>query len=104
MDDIADFEEFIEHTKRSRDQIGLRRYLRDNDNPFEKYTVEEFYNRYRFKQETVKNVLVPLVAPFLAKPTRRGMPFAPEVMVLGTLRYYATGTCQVCCFFLSLAP
>ncbi|XP_035453024.2 putative nuclease HARBI1 isoform X1 [Spodoptera frugiperda] len=93
MFDFADFIDFVEFAKRHR-EVGPRRYLRDYSDPFRKYSTREFQERYRFTPESVKSVILPLLAPDLRKPTKRGLPFAPEIMVLLSLRYYATGSLQ----------
>lgn len=94
MSDLEDFMDFADYVRRHR-EVGLRRYLRDYSDPFTKYSNREFHARYRFTPETIKNVILPLVSSELDKPTRRGLPFHPEIMLLVTLRYYATGSFQV---------
>ncbi|CAH2096928.1 unnamed protein product [Euphydryas editha] len=93
MNDLEDFVEFVNYARRFR-ETGPRRYLRDYSNPFTKYSVSEFYARYRFTPHTVKNIILPMLEPDLSHRTKRGLPFAPEVMILLTLRYFATGTFQ----------
>ncbi|XP_045505811.1 putative nuclease HARBI1 isoform X2 [Colias croceus] len=93
MSDLIDFIDFVDYARRNR-EVGPRRYLRDNSDPFKKYSVQEFHARYRFTPDSVKNVILPLLAPDLRKPTKRGLPFAPEIMLLLTLRYFATGSFQ----------
>ncbi|XP_028157890.1 putative nuclease HARBI1 [Ostrinia nubilalis] len=92
MSDLSDFVEFVEYARRFR-EVGPRRYLRDYSDPFTKYSVQEFHARYRFTPESVKSVLLPMLDG-LRKPTKRGLPFAPEIMLLLTLRYFATGSFQ----------
>lgn len=94
MSDLLDFIEFIDHARRYR-QVGPRRYLRDYSDPFSKYSVQEFHSRYRFTPESIKNVIMPMLASDLSTLTKRGLPFAPETMLLLTLRYFATGSFQV---------
>ncbi|KOB53836.1 Uncharacterized protein OBRU01_25937, partial [Operophtera brumata] len=93
MSDLLDFIEFVDYARRFR-QVGPRRYLRDYSDPFTKYSVQEFHARYRFTPESVKNVILPMLASDLSNPTKRGLPFAPEIMLLLTLRYFATGSFQ----------
>lgn len=94
MSDLMDFIEFVEYARRYR-EVGPRRYLRDYSDPFSKYSVPEFHARYRFTPEFVKGFIMPMVEYDLRRPTKRGLPFAPEIMLLLTLRFYATGSFQV---------
>lgn len=94
--ELLEFAQYVDYIRRARDQVP-RRYLRDHSDPFRKYTPKDFFELYRLSPRTVKNCVVPLLAPHLKKSSRRGLPFAPEVMVLASLRYYATGSFQVKC-------
>ncbi|CAF4936163.1 unnamed protein product [Pieris macdunnoughi] len=93
MENLDDFVEFYEYSRKHR-ASGPRCYLRDFSNPFEKYSVAEFHSRFGFTQNSVKNILMPLLEPDLKATSRRGLPFPPEIMVLLTLRYFATGSFQ----------
>ncbi|XP_045542841.1 putative nuclease HARBI1 [Papilio machaon] len=94
MSDFDQFVEFVQYTKRFRNVgVGPRRYLRDYSDPFSKYSVEEFHARYRFTPDVVKSVILPMLES-IRKPSKRGLPFPPEIMLLITLRYYATGSFQ----------
>lgn len=93
MSSYEDFVEFVEYAKRCKERP--RRYLRDHSNPFEKYSDEEFFKRYRFTPQAIKNAILPILASHLKRPSKRGLPFAPELMLLVTLRFYATGCFQV---------
>lgn len=94
MSDLEEFIEFVAYAGRHR-APGPRRYLRDYTDPFRKYSVTEFYSRYRFTPRTVKDRILPLLEPDLRRPSRRGLPFAPEIMLLLTIRFFATGSFQV---------
>lgn len=94
MSDLEDFIEFVDYARRHREP-GPRRYLRDYGDPFRKYSSIEFHARYRFTPEAVKDKILPLVETDLRRPTRRGLPFGPEIMLLVTLRFFATGSFQV---------
>lgn len=95
MSDFEQYVEFVQYTKRFRNVgVGPRRYLRDYSDPFTKYSVEEFHTRYRFTPDVVKSVILPMLES-IRKPSKRGLPFPPEIMLLITLRYYATGSFQV---------
>lgn len=72
-----------------------KRYIRNEDNnPMHFYTDQEFKKRYRFSKETVQHTILPLIdnIQFI---NRRGLPFPPLMMLLISLRFYATGTFQV---------
>lgn len=56
----------------------------------------EFKKRYRFSKNTVKNVIMPLIADKLSHFNNRGLPIPPEIQLLIALRFYATGSYQVC--------
>ncbi|CAG5008848.1 unnamed protein product [Parnassius apollo] len=94
MSDYEEFVDFVEYARRFREP-GPRRYLRDYSDPFQKYTVQEFYSRYRFIPQAIKNTIMPMLEPHLKKPSSKGLLFAPEIMILVTLRYYATGSFQM---------
>lgn len=68
-------------------------YIRDATNPFELPT-QNFKKRFRFNQESVL-FIVSLIRNNLVKSDNRGLPVAPEIAVLLTLRYYATASFQV---------
>ena len=68
-------------------------YIRDADNPFE-MRADKFQKRYRFYQDSVLYI-TSLIRGDLEKVDRRGLPIAPEIAVLLTLRFYATASFQV---------
>ena len=72
-----------------------KRYIRDVYDPLTFYNDEEFRIRFRFRKETVVQVLLPLVTDCLNKHTRRGLPIVPVIQLLLSLRFYATGNYQV---------
>lgn len=72
------------------------RYLRDVQDP---YNCENFKKRYRFSQDVVKSVILPLIDQDLRKPYNRGHPIAPELQILVCLRFYATASFQVSFFY-----
>lgn len=75
------------------------RYLRDVQDP---YTCDNFKKRYRFSQDVVKSVILPLIYQGLTKPDNRGHPIAPELQILVCLRFYATASFQVSFFLLTV--
>lgn len=97
-EELQEFQHFLDFTQRAKQQVS-RQYLRDFDDPFTKYSVKDFFARYRFTPQVVKNNIIPMVDSDLRKPTARGLPFAPEIMILISLRYYATGSFQVCSYY-----
>lgn len=72
------------------------RYLRDVQDP---YNCENFKKRYRFSQDVVKSVILPLIDQDLRKLSNRGHPIAPELQILVCLRFYATASFQVSFFY-----
>ncbi|XP_063899592.1 putative nuclease HARBI1 [Helicoverpa armigera] len=70
------------------------RYLRDVQDP---YHCENFKKRYRFSQDVVKSVILPLIDQDLRKLCNRGHPIAPELQILVCLRFYATASFQIVC-------
>lgn len=70
-------------------------YLREVVNPFQLYCDEEFRRRYRFRKETVRNYILPLLQNSLQHQTKQGLPISVENQVLIALRFYATGSIQV---------
>lgn len=72
-----------------------KRYIRnEDDNPMRFYTDHEFKKRYRFSKETVQHIILPLLDN-IQYINRRGLPVSPLMMLLISLRFYATGTFQV---------
>lgn len=83
-------------------QIRLtKQYLRDATNPFE-LPPQNFKKRFRFSQESVI-FIVSLLRNNLVKSDNRGLPVAPEIAVLLTLRYYATASFQVNYFKINIS-
>ncbi|XP_026736278.1 putative nuclease HARBI1 [Trichoplusia ni] len=70
------------------------RYLRDVQDP---YNIENFKKRYRFSQDVVKSVILPLIDQDLRRLSNRGNPIAPELQILVCLRFYATASFQIVC-------
>ena len=73
-----------------------KRYLRDLVNPLEFYGEDDFRRRFRFRKDSFVNVVLPLVEEELSQPTNRGLPISPVHQLLLALRFYATGSYQVC--------
>lgn len=72
-----------------------KRYIRDNQNPFEFFNEQEFKKRFRFSKNSVIFGILPLVEEGLAKINNRGLPISPILQLLICLRFYATASFQV---------
>lgn len=72
----------------------FRNNLRDLNNPFEKYTQNEFITRFRFSKETTI-FICDMLRENLSRPTQRHDSVSVELQVLSALRFYATGTFQI---------
>lgn len=91
---MSDFEDFIDYLYENPYDYPARRYLRDAENPLECYDGEQFQKRFRFRKETVVDVLLPLIA-LETNATNKGLPIPPIIQLLITLRFFATGNFQV---------
>ncbi|XP_064465032.1 putative nuclease HARBI1 [Ornithodoros turicata] len=70
-----------------------RRLLYEQQNPLERYTNEDFKQRYRLSKATVVSIVEELLLrPY---PNGRGSPLPPLLQVTTTLRFYAAGTFQL---------
>lgn len=95
-EEIDDYLEFIAYKEEKKENGRIsKRYLRDNDNPLEFWSAEEFRERYRFNKETVIDTIVPLVQEELVKTNNRGLPITPLLQVLICLRFYGSAYFQV---------
>ncbi|XP_050517180.1 putative nuclease HARBI1 [Diabrotica virgifera virgifera] len=72
-----------------------RRYIRDMQNPLQFYSDNEFRKRYRFRKQTVIEIMLPVIYDEMVKINRRGLPFPPILCLLVALRFYATGNFQI---------
>lgn len=72
-----------------------KRYIRDGQNPFEFYNEWEFKRRFRFAKDSVMFRILPLIEEGLSKVNNRGLPIAPVLQLLISLRFYATASFQV---------
>lgn len=76
------------------DRVRLPKvYIRDAQDPFQT-PIESFKKRFRFCQDSVIYI-TNLIRVHLQKVDNRGLPIAPEIAVLLTLRFYATASFQV---------
>ncbi|KYN17286.1 Putative nuclease HARBI1 [Trachymyrmex cornetzi] len=95
---MEDFDNFydIENVEINNCIVRLqKRYIRDAENPLEYYSDEEFRKRFRFKKVSVRDILLPIIAQDLEKPTMRGLPISPMMQLLIALRFYATNSFQI---------
>lgn len=96
LDEFEEFEDILENVGQRNQLVHLpRRYIRDAENPLERFEDSEFKKRYRFDKDTVTETLLPLVIEALEKPTNRGLPIPPVLQLLVALRFYATSSFQV---------
>lgn len=64
--------------------------LSDSENPLEYLSNDIFVRTYRFKKETVQDILQ-MILHGLTYDTNRGHPVPPIINLLITLKYFATG-------------
>ncbi|CAI6355343.1 unnamed protein product [Macrosiphum euphorbiae] len=69
------------------------RLFRGRSNPLEEFDDFNFKCRFRLSKESF-GVLMHLIVQDVKHETKRNVALSPEVQVLITLRYYATGTFQ----------
>ncbi|CAI6358096.1 unnamed protein product [Macrosiphum euphorbiae] len=69
------------------------RLFRGRSNPLEEFDEFDFKCRFRLSKESF-GVLMHLIVQDVKHETKRNVALSPEVQVLITLRYYATGTFQ----------
>ncbi|CAI6343459.1 unnamed protein product [Macrosiphum euphorbiae] len=66
------------------------RFFRDRSNPLEDFDDFDFKSRFRLSKETFV-FLLHLIGNDLRRSTNRSFAISPEIQILVTLRYYATG-------------
>ena len=72
-----------------------RRHFRERRDILHELSDAELIKRYRLDHEGILYV-TNLVRGRLVSPTNRNSPFTPEIKVITTLRYLATGKMQQC--------
>ena len=70
--------------------VRIERVFQDRLNPLEILSDEEVFRRYRFRGQTIMDI-VEVVFPFLERPTKRSSPLPPLLSVLVTLYFLASG-------------
>ena len=91
MDGLLRYRQLREYANRRNIHVRQIRRLRDRFNPLEEYDGEDFRLRFRFRKDSVID-LVKTLDKDLQHQTRRGLPLTPMQQVLIALRFYATGT------------
>ncbi|CAK8689627.1 unnamed protein product [Clavelina lepadiformis] len=81
--------EFIEHFI----ETPPRRNIKDRLNPFENFTEEQFRERFRFRKDSVLQLLG-MISSDLEHGTNRNHCIPPILQLVTTLRFYAAGHFQ----------
>ncbi|KAJ9578987.1 hypothetical protein L9F63_024908, partial [Diploptera punctata] len=95
--------EDVEIEEDLRDQVNRRRrrrhrrlyfqdipvYLRDDENPMEKYNDVQFYARYRLTKHVIVFILE-LIGHRMMTNDRRGLPVPPVIQLLMAIIFYRT--------------
>jgi len=97
MDDFNNFVNYVEMVYEYFDEFDVeqipRKYIRNMEDPFEKYNDNTFLKRYRFPKLIVMDELVDLLG--IHYYNNRGLPIPPILQLLTTLRFYATSNFQI---------
>ncbi|XP_066602161.1 putative nuclease HARBI1 [Prorops nasuta] len=72
-----------------------KRYIRNFEDPFDRWNEIEFKKRFRFSKESVIHGILPLCEKKLSRSSNRGLPITPVLQLLIALRYYATSSFQL---------
>ena len=91
MDSFADFRLFRDLSVISKKKRKINDY--STIDVISKYSDEEFRERFRMNKNTF-NDLLDEIRGSLDKENNRGRPIPPEIQLMVTLRYFATGTFQ----------
>jgi len=70
-----------------------RNHIRDRTNPLEELDDVEFYEKFRFRKESI-HFIMELIEPDLTRHVARGVPVPILLQLLGTIRFMATGSFQ----------
>ena len=89
MDGLLRYRQLREYSNRRN--IRQIRRLRDRFNPLEEYDGEDFRLRFRFRKESVIDLVKSMEIDLLHQ-TRKGYLLSPMQQVLIALRFYATGS------------
>ncbi|XP_023311805.1 uncharacterized protein LOC111692197 [Anoplophora glabripennis] len=90
-----DFWEFFNYVEDVDGFLPVPRILlRDNSNPFERYTNSELIQRIRFSRDTIETTVLPMVYHNIRDGDNRGLPVPPALKLYVALRFFATGSYQ----------
>jgi hypothetical protein len=97
MDDFYDFVDYLEMVDENLENIDVeripRKYIRNLEDPLEKYNDDQFLKRYRFPKIIVMDKLSNLLGVHYTN--NRGLSIPLILQLLTTLRFYATSNLQV---------
>uniref|UniRef100_A0A6P7HB24 Uncharacterized protein LOC114348516 n=1 Tax=Diabrotica virgifera virgifera TaxID=50390 RepID=A0A6P7HB24_DIAVI len=100
MDDLHQYYVVNREINEQNDILQVpRRYIRDMQNPLQFYSDNEFRKRYRFRKQTVIEIMLPVIYDEMVKINRRGLQFPP--IVTGDLRGFSQPTVSRCIFKIS---
>lgn len=88
-------DESLSSDEEDRRPVQRRRLVGNQINPLTEYDDAQFKMRYRFSKDCVLEILN-LIAENLTFTSNRNFPISPLLQLLTTLRFYATGTFQMC--------
>lgn len=96
---MADYRHYMHHLEEidEWEDVNARRvrkYVERRD-PFSFYTNNEFLARYRLSKECARVLLEEIQEQLPVSHNRRGLRISPELQLLATLRYLATGDYQL---------
>lgn len=93
MDDFLEFVNFVDEFMED-DVIRIpRKYIRNMEDQFEKYSENQFFKQYRFPKNVVLNKIMGLLN--FDYTNNRGLPVPPTLKLLTTLQFYAASDFQV---------
>lgn len=101
MNDILELFDFIDVMNVMNDMNDEavripRRYIRNMEDPFEKFNDDQFFRRYRFPKNVVLNEIMGLLS--IEHTSNRGLPLPPILKLLCALQFYAASDFQVSYF------
>ena len=90
---LDNFEDRLERRRRICRIPTIR--LRDRDNPLENYNALQFKARFHIYKETALYI-TSLISPEIFSSVKRGVHIPPIIQLLATVRYFSTGSFQLC--------
>lgn len=70
----------------------IKKYIKDQQNPFEHFSCDAFVLNYGFRKETVRDIYQMIEYGFISNGTQRGKPKPPIFLLLITLQFLTTGS------------